>query len=89
MTRQAPGLVEEHVPGKRFYVVFALVAAALLLVGSYVGLTHEWNNNEDATVWFWLLGFLLFGIVGPYAIQYAMLRRFGVRHPQRRKWGGN
>ena len=81
--------MEEHAPGKRFYVVFALVAAALLLVGFYVGLTHEWNDNEDATVWFWLLGFLLFGIVGPYAIQYAILRSFGVRHPQRRKWGNN
>ncbi len=52
MTHQAPGLGEEHVPGKRFYVVFALAAAALLLVGFYVGLTHEWNDNEDATVWF-------------------------------------
>ena len=77
--------MEEHVPGKRFYVILAFVTAALLLVGFYVGLTHERNDNEDAAIWLWLLGFLLFGIVVPYAIQHVILRRFGVRHPQRRR----
>lgn len=89
MSYQAPDLAEDHVPGKRFYTVFALVTTALLLVGFYVSFTHEWNDNENATVWLWLLGFLLFGGVGPYAIQYAILRRFGVRCPRRRKWDSN
>ncbi len=82
------GSVEEHVPGKRFYAVFALVAAALLLVGFYVSFTHEWNDSGDAMVWLWLLGFFVGVIIGPYAIQYAILRRFGAR-PRRRKWGSN
>ena len=86
MGLQGPALVEEHVPGKGFYVVLALATAALLPTGIYVSFISEWNDENNAAVWLWLPGLLVFGVVGPYVVQYVLLRRFGI-NPRRRRWG--
>ena len=75
----------EYVPGRRFYVVFALFLAASLLSGFYVALRFEWENTGGSEIWFWLLAAVAAGLVAPDLVQYAALRRFGAR-PRRVGW---
>lgn len=73
------GLVsQEHVPGRRFYVIFAVLLATALLLGFYVASRSRWGGAQS-TVWIWLLAAVAAGLVAPDLAQYALLRRFGAR----------
>lgn len=79
-------LVEEYALGRRFYAVFGILTVALLVGGIYLALSYEWRPTGGATVVFWLSALFLGAAVGPYVVQYALLRGFGVR-PLRKRWG--
>lgn len=80
------GLVaREHVPGRRFYVVFAVLLVASLLLGFYVASRSPWEEVAWSTVWIWLLMAVAVGLALPDLAQYALLRRFGAR-PRRVHW---
>ena len=80
------GLVsQEHVPGRRFYVVFAVLLATALLLGFYVASRSRWEGEAWSTVWIWLLVAVATGLTLPDLAQYALLRRFGAR-PRRVNW---
>jgi hypothetical protein len=75
----------EHVPGRRFYVVFAVLLVASLLLGLYVASRSRWEEVAWSTVWIWLLVAVAAGLTVPDLTQYALLRRFGAQ-PRRVKW---
>ena len=80
------GLVsQEHVPGRRFYVVFVVLLATALLLGFYVASRSRWEGGAWSTVWIWLLAAVAAGLVVPDLAQFALLRRFGAR-PRRVNW---
>jgi hypothetical protein len=76
---------QEHVPGRRFYVVFAVLLATALLLGFYVASRSRWEGGAWSTVWIWLLAAVAAGLALPDLAQYALLRHFGAR-PRRVKW---
>ena len=78
-------VAQEHVPGRRFYVVFAVLLAAALLLGFYVASRAQWEGVVWSTVWIWLLVAVAAGLAVPDLVQYALLRRFGAR-PRRVSW---
>lgn len=78
-------VAREHVPGRRFYAVFAILLATLLLLGFYVASTSPWEEVAWSTVWIWLLVVVAVGLALPDLAQYALLRRFGAR-PRRINW---
>ena len=88
MEQQGPSQTEEYVPGKRFYVIFGIVMVMLVSLGFLVRPGYEWNEREGFAFWFWIVGLLIGVLAGPYLVQYAILRHFGVR-PRRRKWPNN
>ena len=76
---------QEHVPGRRCYVVFVVLLATALLLGFYVASRSRWERGAWSTVWFWLLAAVAAGLALPDLAQYALLRRFGAR-PRRVNW---
>jgi hypothetical protein len=78
-------VAEEHVPGGRFYVVFAVLLLTSLLLGFYVASRFSWEGVAWSTVGIWLLVAVVAGLAVPDLAQYALLRRFGAR-PRRVKW---
>ncbi len=76
---------QEHVPGRRFYVIFAVLLATALLPGFYVAFRSRWEGGAWSTVWIWLLAAVAAGLAVPDLAQYAPLRRFGAR-PRRVNW---
>ena len=78
-------VAEEHVPGRRFYVVFAVLLVTSLLLGLYVAFRFPWEGVAWSTVGIWLLVAVVAGLAVPDLAQYALLRRFGAR-PRRVKW---
>jgi len=76
---------QEHVPGRRFYVIFAVLLATALLRGFYVASRSRWEGGAWSTVWIWLLAAVAAGLAAPDLAQYALLRRFGAR-PRRVNW---
>lgn len=77
-------VAEEHVPGRRFYVVFAVLLVTSFLLGFYVASRFPWEGVAWSTVGIWLL-VVVAGLAVPDLAQYALLRRFGAR-PRRVKW---
>lgn len=78
-------MAEEHVPGRRFYIVFAVLLVTSLLLGFYAASRFQWEGAAWSTVWIWLLAAVVAGLAVPDFTQYALLRRFGAR-PRRAKW---
>ena len=78
-------IAEEHVPGRRFYVVFAVLLVTSLLLGLYVTSRFSWKGVAWSTVGIWLLVAVVAGLAVPDQAQDALLRRFEVR-PRRVKW---
>ena len=76
---------QEHVPGRRFYVIFAVLLATALLLGFYVASRSRWEGGAWSTVWIWLLAAVAAGLAAPDLVQDALLRRFGAR-PRRVNW---
>ena len=76
---------QEHVPGRRFYVVFVVLLATALLLGFYVASRSRWEEGAWSSVWIWLLVAVAAGLAVPDLAQYALLRRFGAR-PRRVNW---
>lgn len=75
----------EYVPGRGFYIVFAVSLVAALLSGFYVASRSEWEDAAWSVVLFWLVGTTTAGLVIPDLAQHAVLRRFGAR-PRRVGW---
>ena len=73
-------MAREHVPGRRFYVVFAVLLVTGLLRCFYVASRSQWEGVAWSSVWIWLLI-----AAAPDLAQYALLRRFGAR-PRRVNW---
>ncbi len=78
-------VAEEHVPGWRFYVVFAALLVTSLLLGFYVASRFQWEEVAWSTLWVWLLVAVAAGLAVPDLAQYVLLRRFGTR-PRRVNW---
>ncbi len=78
-------VAQDHVPGRRFYAVFAVLLAAALLLGFYVASRSRWEEGAWSSVWIWLLVAAVAGLAVPDLAQYALLRRFGAR-PRRVNW---
>ena len=74
-------VAQEHVPGRRFYVVFAvfLLATALLCWASTRRPDLVGRGEPGSTVWIWLLAAVAAALAAPDLAQYALLRRFGAR----------
>lgn len=77
---------EEHVPGWRFYAVFAVFLLASSVIGFYVASQYSWGEIAPLYLWPWFLGLVMLGLVAPYLAQYLVLRCLGTR-PRRVKWG--
>lgn len=56
---------QEHVPGRRFYVIFAVLLATALLLGFYVASRSRWEGGAWSTVWIWLLAAGAAGLAAP------------------------
>ncbi len=78
-------VAREHVPGRRFYVAFAVLLVTGLLLGFYVASRSQWEGVAWSNVWIWLLIAMATGLAAPDLAQYALLRRFGAR-PRRVNW---
>ena len=74
-------VAQEHVPGGRSYVAFAvfLLATALLCWASTRRPDLVGRGEPGSTVWIWLLAAVAAGLAAPDLAQYALLRRFGAR----------
>lgn len=78
-------VAQEHVPGRRFYVVFVVLLATALLLGFYVASRSRWEGDAWSTVWIYLLFAVAAGLAVPDLAQYALLRRFEA-WPRRVNW---
>lgn len=77
---------EEYVPGRRYYVVFAVLLITLVVLGLYVASRFEWEEVVGGSaIWLWLAVTVVTSLVVPDLAQYALLRRLGVR-PRRIRW---
>lgn len=78
-------VAQDHVPGRRFYVVFAVLLVTSFLLGFYVASRFRWEEVAWSTLWVWLLVAVAAGLAVPDLTQYALMRRFGAR-PRRVTW---
>lgn len=79
--------IEEHVPGTGLITLYFIVITGLIVAGLLVSFYYPWEENRFTPGWFWILGLLSLGLIGPLAIQRYALKCFEVV-PHRKTWGG-
>ena len=77
--------VEEYKPGTFFKTLFWTMAVAVVSTGISISFSHKYEESSGSLWWLWFGATLIAALVGPPAIQYALLRNFGNR-PSWTKW---
>ncbi|MGF1473509.1 MAG: hypothetical protein ACFB50_17445 [Rubrobacteraceae bacterium] len=85
MERDGPHQFKEYEPGILFKALYWIITVAIVLAGISFSLSNEYREFSSSLGWFWSGATLIAALVGPPAIQYALLRSFGSR-PSRTKW---